>query len=152
MIWFADLDWPVIGELYEQMDNMLGQIKDIVQPRDVTLYDIICIEVEKRWEKLNIPLHALAYVLTPKYYHISWLVSPILVGGVKRKPQQDPEIQVGYMQTLDKVVPNEQCDTIQRQLSHYISGNGAFVTKHAIRGRGSLSSLEWWNMYGGTTP
>ena len=45
------------------MDTMLGQIKDIVQPRDVTLYDIIRIEVEKRWEKLNIPLHALAYVV-----------------------------------------------------------------------------------------
>ena len=42
MIWFADTDRPVIGEVYEQMDNMLGQIKGIVQPRDVILYDHIC--------------------------------------------------------------------------------------------------------------
>jgi hypothetical protein len=31
MIRFADTDKPVIGEVYEQMDTMLGQIKDIVQ-------------------------------------------------------------------------------------------------------------------------
>ena len=29
MIRFADTDQPVIGEVYEQMDSMLGQIKDI---------------------------------------------------------------------------------------------------------------------------
>jgi hypothetical protein len=34
MIRFADFDRPVIGEVYEQMDNMLGQIKDIVERRD----------------------------------------------------------------------------------------------------------------------
>jgi hypothetical protein len=55
------------------MDSMLGQIKDIVHPRDVNLYNHIRVEVEKWWEMLNIPLHALAYVLTPKYYHVSWL-------------------------------------------------------------------------------
>jgi hypothetical protein len=76
MIRFADSDRPVIGEVYEQMDNMLRQIKDIVEPRDQNLYNFIGIEVEKWWEKLNIPLHALAYVLTPKYYHMSWLSTP----------------------------------------------------------------------------
>jgi hypothetical protein len=54
------------------------------------LYDIIRIEVEKRWEKLNIPLHALAYVLTPKYYHTSWLETPVIGGGVRKKPHQGP--------------------------------------------------------------
>jgi hypothetical protein len=38
---FADSDWLVIGEVYEQMDIMLGQIKYIVQPRDLNLYDHI---------------------------------------------------------------------------------------------------------------
>ena len=76
MIKFADSDRPVIGEVYEQMDSMLGQIKDIVEPRDTTLYNYIRVEVQNRWEMLNIPLHALAYVLTPKYYHPSWLSTP----------------------------------------------------------------------------
>lgn len=37
MIKFANLYRPIIGGVYEQMDNMLGQIKDIVEPRNITL-------------------------------------------------------------------------------------------------------------------
>ena len=33
MIRFADIDQSVIGEVYEQMDTMIGQIKDIVEPK-----------------------------------------------------------------------------------------------------------------------
>ena len=95
MIKFSDSDRPIIGEVYEQMDSMLGLIKDIVEPKDVDLYNFIRVEVEKRWEMLNIPLHALAYVLTPKYYHVSWLSTPAPGGGTKKKPHQDPEVQAG---------------------------------------------------------
>ena len=51
---------------------------------------------------LNIPLHALAYVLTPKYDHVSWLSLPAPSGGSKKKPHQDPEVQNGYMTTFVK--------------------------------------------------
>jgi hypothetical protein len=47
MIKFVDSNRSIIGEVYEQMDSMLGQIKDIVEPRDVNLYNQICAEVEK---------------------------------------------------------------------------------------------------------
>jgi hypothetical protein len=77
MIKFSDLDRPIIGEVYEQMDSMIGLIKDIVEPKDVDMYNLIRVEVEKQWEMLNIPLHALAYVLTPKYYHVSWLSTSV---------------------------------------------------------------------------
>jgi hypothetical protein len=73
VIRFVDTEQSVIGEVYEQMDSMLGQIKDIVQSRDVILYDHIHKHVIKRWDNLNVQLHALAYVLTPKYYsHLGW--------------------------------------------------------------------------------
>jgi hypothetical protein len=115
MIRFADFDRPVIGEVYEKMDNMLAQIKDIVEPRDQNLYDFISIEVEKQWEKLNIPLHALAYVLTPKYHHMSWLSTPAPRGGAKRNPHQDAEVQTGYMQALEKMYSDvEECDNIRK--------------------------------------
>jgi hypothetical protein len=97
---------------------------------------------------LNIPLHALAYVLTPKYYHVSWLSSPATGGGSKKKPNQDPKVQNGYMTVLEKMVLDEECDTIWRQLSQYILSHGAFGTNLAIRDRGNLNSLEWWNMHG----
>jgi hypothetical protein len=76
--------------MYEKMDSMLGHIKDIVEPRDVNLYNHICVEVEKWWEMLNILLHTLAYVLTPKYYHVSWFSSPTPGCGSKKRPHQDP--------------------------------------------------------------
>ena len=41
MIRFADTDKPVIGKVYEQMDTMLGQIKDIVQEKYLNLYTMI---------------------------------------------------------------------------------------------------------------
>jgi hypothetical protein len=57
------------------------------------------------------------------------------------------------MKALDKLVSDEdECDKIQQQLSQYILGQGAFGTNHALRDRGYLSSLAWWNVYGGGTP
>jgi hypothetical protein len=152
MIKFADSDRLIIGEVYEQMDSILGQIKDIVEPRDVDLYNYIHVEVEKRWEMLNIPLHSLGYVLTPKYYHVSWLSSPTPGGGSKKRTYQDPEVQASYMKALDKLVSDEECDNTQKQLSQYILSNGAFGTNHAIRDRGNLTFLEWWNMHGDAFP
>ena len=59
-------------------------------------------------EHLNVPLHALAYVLTPKYYSPSWLAKLAPRGGVRRKPHTDPEVHVGYMAAIDKLVPEEE--------------------------------------------
>jgi hypothetical protein len=54
---------------------------------------------------------------------------------------------------LDKLVlDEEECDKIRQQLSQYMLGQGAFGTNHALRDRGNLSSLVWWNVYGGGTP
>jgi hypothetical protein len=149
MIRFADTNHPVIGEVYEQMDSMLGQIKDIVQPRDVILYDHIHKHVVKRWDNLNVPLHALAYVLTPKYYSSSWLTQPAPEGGERRKPHTDTEVQHGYMLTLDKFVPNEEeCAQVRSELRKYISEHGVFGNLHATKDRVRMDSIEWWNMYG----
>ena len=94
---FVDSDQPIIGEVYEQINSMLGQIKDIVEPKDVTLYNYIHAEMENQWEMLNVPLHALAYVLTPKYYHPSSLSTPA-PGGKQEKttPRSRGSIKTYY--------------------------------------------------------
>jgi hypothetical protein len=61
---------------------------------------------------LNIPLHALAYVLTSKYYHVSWLSSPTTSGGSKKKPHQDQKVQACYMKAVEKLIPDEECDNV----------------------------------------
>jgi hypothetical protein len=56
------------------------------------------------------------------------------------------------MQALDKLTLDEECDTIWKQLSHYISSKLDFGTNHAIRDPRKLTSLEWWNMHNGFAP
>jgi hypothetical protein len=130
------------------MDNMLGQIKDNVELRDAILYDHIHKHVVKRRDNMNVPLHVLAYVLTPKYYSPSQLAQPVPQGGVRRKPHTNPEVQNGYMLALDKLVPEEEeCAQVRRELSKYISEHGVFGNLHTTKNRDSLSFIEWWNMY-----
>ena len=69
LIKFADSEGPKMGEIYEQMDNMMGQVKDIMAanrfkhhyPRmeQIILYSL---------EKMSIPFHCLAFVLCPRFY------------------------------------------------------------------------------------
>ena len=105
MIHFADTNQPVIGEVYEQMDRVLCHTKDIVEQRDAILYDHIHKHVVKRWDNLNVPLHALAYVLTPKYYSPSWLAQPAPGGGVRKRPHTDLEVQNGQYACIRQVGP-----------------------------------------------
>ena len=74
MIHFACIYAPVIGEAYEQMNNMLGQVKDIVQPNDPSLYDHIYNFVCAQSDKLNVPLHALAIIslCQNNTLHLGW--------------------------------------------------------------------------------
>jgi hypothetical protein len=105
--------------------------------------------VVKRWDNLNVPLHALAYVFTPKHYSSSWLAQPAPEGGERRKPHTDPEVQNGYMLALDKLVPDEEeCAQVRSELSKYISQHGVFGNLHATKDRDRLGIIEWWNMYG----
>lgn len=102
---------------------------------------------------LNVPLHALAYILTPKYYHPSWISTLAPGGGSRGKPHQDREVHKKYMIALSKLVLDEEEPAmVQRKLSNYMPNTGPFGSMHAIRDRETFSSLEWWNMHGGATP
>jgi hypothetical protein len=71
---------------------------------------------------------------TPKYYHPSLSQAPMLGCGVKRKPHKDPEVQIGYMHALGKLVlDEEEHNTIQQQLSHHINCNHVFGLAHPNR-------------------
>lgn len=55
------------------MDSMLGKIKDIVESKYPALYNHIHKHVVKSWDNINVPLHALVYVLTPNStLHLGW--------------------------------------------------------------------------------
>lgn len=84
MIKFTDQDGPIIGEVCDRMDNMLGEIKENLTGRE-DMYVVLEDKVLSRWNKRNVPLHCLAYALTPKYYDEEYLQLPA-PGGRKRCP------------------------------------------------------------------
>jgi hypothetical protein len=69
--------------------------------------------VVKWWDNLNVPLHALAYVLTLKHYFASWLAQPTPRDGDNRKPHTDLEVPNGYITALGKLICEEaECDQV----------------------------------------
>jgi hypothetical protein len=108
--------------------------------------------VVKTWDNLNVPLHALAYVLTPKYYSLSWLAQLAPRGGVRRKLHVDPKVQSRYMHALDKLVPDDdKCALMYSKLSKYINEHRVLANLHVTKDRERLNPIKWWNMYGAST-
>lgn len=69
MVKFNDGDDQKMGEIYERMNSILCKIKDIMASG---IYDRYFPDVEeivlRRWEKMNIPMHCLAFALTLRFY------------------------------------------------------------------------------------
>ncbi|KAH9302637.1 hypothetical protein KI387_014220 [Taxus chinensis] len=71
VIKYGDSNSPNLGEIYECIDNMHGQMKATIEVRDPTLEfynEHIQPIIQQRWEKLNTPLHMVGYALNPKWY------------------------------------------------------------------------------------
>ncbi|XP_057497393.1 uncharacterized protein LOC130782121 [Actinidia eriantha] len=152
MLRFSDTDQPIIGEVYEQMDTMLGTIKDVLSA-DPVVCELVPKLVVARWDKINIPLHCLAYVLVPKYYTNSWLSNPAPGGVKRRKPHVDSEVQQGYLEAIEKmVVDHKEAAVIRLQISDFVSNKGIFSQPQAIIDRATMTALSWWHLYGGVAP
>eukprot|EP00253_Pinus_taeda_P036712 PITA_36712 len=107
-----------------QFWTRVRQVLEFIKP----IYHMICFAdtnkpvIGEVWNKHNVPLHALAYILTPKYYSPTWLGQPAPGGGVRVKPHMDPEVATGYMEALDKLVPDrEECANLRLELGRYFS-------------------------------
>ncbi|KAF9608808.1 hypothetical protein IFM89_011846 [Coptis chinensis] len=123
MIRFCDFDKAVIGEIYQRTSNMLCEIKEALLDH-WELSDIMEDLINFKWEKMNRPLHCLAYVLTPHYYSQAWLRG----GPQRRKPHADPYVDKIYLDVVERMVrePLEMV-VIRQQLSDYLSSNDTFA-------------------------
>ncbi|KAF9593373.1 hypothetical protein IFM89_022072 [Coptis chinensis] len=144
MIRFCDSDKAVIGEVYQRMSDMLSEIKEALLDH-WELSDIMEDLINFRWEKMNRPLHCLAYVLTPHYYSQAWLRG----GPQRRKTHADPYVDQIYLNVVERMVsePLERV-VIRQQLSDYLSNKGTFARPQAIADRVTMLALAWWDMYG----
>ena len=90
MIKLADGEGQKMGKIYEKMDCMIGEIRDIIQNNkyasDYSRMEEIMVS---RWEKINIPIYCLEFALNPHFYDINYLQSPAPSGMPRRPPNSD---------------------------------------------------------------
>jgi len=77
------------------------------------------------------------------------LGQPAPGGGVRTKPHIDEEVSKGYLEELEKWIPNrEECATVCLEIGRYFSNTGLFGTFHAMEDRDRFDALTWWETYG----
>jgi hypothetical protein len=105
---FADIDKPILGEVYEGWDSMIESMRTIILQNEspeygtpvviffTTIQDILI----SRWNKNCTPLHCLAHSLNPKYYNSEWLS-----GGTSRRfpPHMDHELSEGRKEAFRRI-------------------------------------------------
>ena len=123
LIKFCDGEGQKMGEIYEKMDNMLGEIKDIMRGgKHVDKFPQIEKIVLDRWEKMNIPLHCLGFALTPRFYDTQYLTKLAPGGTVRKTPNQDREVIIGVMEAFEKIAEDvEEAKQLREQYAHFHS-------------------------------
>lgn len=152
MICYCDSDRACIGEVYQRIDDMMGSL-NVALPDNAELRRVIQYLVAERWDKADIPLFTVAYVLTPHYYSHSWLTSLAPGGKKRKKPHADPGVQKVYLDAVDRLVrDSKEASLVHQQLSHFVSNTGSFSSPQAIKDRDTMSALSWWHLYGASAP
>ncbi|XP_020695440.1 uncharacterized protein LOC110108925 isoform X1 [Dendrobium catenatum] len=153
MIKFTEQEGPLIGEICERMDNMLGEIQDNLK-KHVEMFMTVKEKLFSRWTKSNVPLQCLAYALTPKYYDEDLIQTPAPGGRKRCAPDQDDDIFEGAMAAICKMHPNDDhADTIRVQFLSFVEKKGKFSSPTAKRDARNpkINVLQWWKFHGGDT-
>ncbi|XP_059628538.1 uncharacterized protein LOC132271233 [Cornus florida] len=152
MIRFCDSDRAVVGEVYQRMEDMLGHIEAALSNKFEMCTEVKALVIA-RWARMNLPLHTLAYVLTPFYYSNSWLTSVGPNGKERMKPHANLFVQGSYLNVVDRLVRDPRdAPLIRQQLSDFTSDEGVFARPQSIEDRKMMSAVAWWNLYGVAAP
>nr|KAJ0200836.1 hypothetical protein LSAT_V11C600315340 [Lactuca sativa] len=155
MVKFCDGKGSMMGEIYEKMDNMLGEIKDVMMNHCYAEYYP---RVEKiilaRWEKMTIPLHCLGFALSPRFYDKNYLEEMAAPGGVHRKaPNLDKEVMVGVMESFKRIAESgEEEHLLREQFPTFHMKKGLYALVAAYMDAVTMDAIDWWSSYGSETP
>ncbi|WOH15059.1 hypothetical protein DCAR_0934593 [Daucus carota subsp. sativus] len=154
MIKFSDGEGQKMGEIYEKMDCMIGEIGDVMNHnKHHADYEKMKEIMIKRWEKMNLPMHCLGFALNPFYYDVNYLKSPAPGGESRRAPNCDREVVQGVLDAFDRVGEDqEEKRVFRRQLSKFQGKEGIFGTLAARIDAQSMDPISWWSTYGAETP
>lgn len=153
---FSDGEGPKMGEIYEIMDCMVGEIKDIMT-KDDNPHKENFVEVESivigRWERMNLPLHCLAYALCPKFYHQEYLNTSAPGGTTRQAPNKDKEVMTNVLAAFAKFADSSREEKVfWEQFNAFIMKKGMFALPPVQLDAFSMDPIEWWVSYGSETP
>uniref|UniRef100_A0A251UPJ4 Putative HAT dimerization domain, Ribonuclease H-like domain protein n=2 Tax=Helianthus annuus TaxID=4232 RepID=A0A251UPJ4_HELAN len=136
------------------MDNMVGEIKDVMKDNKYAGYfEEINQIVLARWDKMSIPLHCLGHALNPRFYDKHYL-QQLAPNNVKRKaPNLDVEVANGVIEAFKKIREDEEEQSMLRaQFATFHMKKGIFSRTAAQADAVTMDAVDWWGTYGSETP
>ncbi|XP_004513749.2 uncharacterized protein [Cicer arietinum] len=154
LIKFADGEGPKMGEFYEKIDSMLGEIQEIMKTNKyANCYSEMETIVTARWTKMNYTIHCLGFVLNPRFYDTHYLSTPAPGGIARKDPNQDKEVVTVVMQAFEKIFENaEEQKLLRDQFAiFHKKKKGIYAMSAAQLDVVTMDSIDWWSMYGSET-
>ena len=154
LVKFADGEGAKMGEIYERMDNMMGELRDIMSINKYSAYYPTMKEIiVTRWEKMNVPMHCLGFALTPRFYDPHYLAIPAPGGTTRKAPNLDMEVIIGVLKAFEKIAENdEEMKLLREQFAIFHMRKGVYAMAAAQTDALSMDSIDWWSTYGSETP
>ncbi|XP_062011882.1 uncharacterized protein LOC133728490 [Rosa rugosa] len=154
LIKYCDGDGQKMGEIYERMDNMLGEIREVMSSGPHSNYFP---QVEKivlqRWQKKNYPIHCVGYALTPRFYDRAYLSKKAPGGFTRKSPNQDIEVITSLMEAFDKISEDrEEAEVLRQQYAIFHQRKGIFATQAVQTDAVTMDAIDWWSTYGSQVP
>ena len=106
----------------------------------------------RRWEKMNLPLHCLAYALCPKFYHQQYLNTPAPGGTIRQAPNTDKEVMTNVLEAFSKIADSSREQVLREQFNAFIMKKGMFALPPVQLDAFTIEPIEWWVSYGSETP
>ncbi|KAM1240692.1 hypothetical protein ACFX15_045441 [Malus domestica] len=138
--WIFEADEPLIGYIYETMDQVKETIKEEFnkkKPDYMPIWEV----VDEIWNNvLHSPLHAAGYYLNPSLFYSSDFYP-------------DFEVSSGLLSCLGQLVQSQPIkDLIIRQLEEYAHGKGSYQEGSSRTRRRNVPPAMWWSSYGENHP
>lgn len=152
LISYCDSEKACIGEVYQRMEDMVETFE--VTPLDYSdTRETIKNLVSLLWDKIDVRLYTVAYVLNPYYYSDKWLAS-LSPGGHKRlRPHARHNVHMVYLDAIDRLLrDSKEASLVRHQLSEFVSNTGSFASPQARKDRDNMSAISWWHLHGASAP
>ena len=137
-----DSDHPCIGDVFESMDQMREKLHDIMEDEnsriDMDTRNEVWDLSLTRWKMLHIPLHLIAFLLNPKWFH--------------KKPSSEVEVMQNWNAFISRCYDCTDRTTLRLELGKFLRSEEHFANEDCAYNRQQLGPIDFWTQYGTGIP